>query len=155
MARWWLRLGLGVGAFALVSSCGGSSTSTLFQGSCLAPLYACFKTEGAAECSYDSRIRVASLVYKNGAKINSDSQGSGPNRCFSPEGPICFTVTKIDDTKRNVAGKLPDGGATVNVGVEDIGDGKLRLTCPDMSTQTVTAPVPNGSFEDLRRCVQQ
>ena len=149
MARWWFSLS----ALALVACGGGSGTKTLFQGSCLEPLYACFKMAGAGECSYDSRIRVASLLFTNGSKINSDSQGSGPNRCFSPEGPICFTVTKIDDTKRNVAGKLPNGGATVNIGVEEVGDGNLRVTCPDMTTQTVAAPVPNPTFENLSRCL--
>ncbi len=145
---------LSLGAVLLLG-CGGASTSTLFQGTCLEPLYRCFTTTGSGTCAYDGRIHQASLTFPNGAKITSINGGTADNSCFGPAGPpVCLQVTRgADGTNFSVRGKDPVSGAAISGTVIDDNTGMLQVQCPGTDNLSVPKPASNPSFEDLSRCV--
>lgn len=147
VVAWCSAMAVGAGVLA---GCGGS-TPVLFAGTCLEPLYQCFNASGPGTCSYRSDIQQAKLLFANGSYVNSDSRGSGPNRCFPPAGSACFTVTRIDDATRSVA----NTNGSISATVVDRNDGTLEVRCVGAEPVTISKPTVNPSFEDLRRCVTQ
>jgi hypothetical protein len=132
----------------LLAGCGaGAGIANPFPGTCLEPLYACFRASGAGVCGYDSATRVATLTFPSGARIESASGGAGANRCFGPSGTICFTVTQVDAATRNYNGQGQD------VNVIDQGGSTVEVRCPGAAPRAVPKPTYNPATEDLRRCV--
>lgn len=131
-----------------------AGTLPIFLGTCLEPLYRCFNPSGRGVCSYDSRIRVASLTFPGGDKVTSDAMGSGQNWCFSPEGPLCMTVSRLDGGgSRFVSGLDRETRQLIEATVEDGVPGTLVVRCHTSGTYSVPQPSSNPSFADLRTCV--
>lgn len=131
----------------------------LFAGTCLEPLYRCFRATGEGTCSYLGFEELTILSFPNGANIYSNSNGAGFNRCSgapaSPGGaaPLCMDVYRIT-VDGGLTWRIEHPGNPVPIAtVTELASGGLRVTCPGASDVRVPTPDYNPSFEDMRRCV--